>query len=52
MSEAGEDEYFYIVGAPFNITNLDLLYILKFQYRRNMDIRYTSETLIVLDTVS
>lgn len=52
MSEAGEDEYFYIVGAPFNITNLDLLYILKFQYRRNMDIRYTSETLIVFDTVS
>lgn len=42
-----EDEWFYIVGAPLNITNLELLYILKFQYKRNMSTKYSSEAISI-----
>lgn len=43
MEDAEDGEYFYIVGAPYNITNLGLLYVLKFQYRKNMNTKYSSE---------
>lgn len=44
MSLAGEGECFYIVGAPLNVTNLNILYVLKFQYKRGMNVKYSSET--------
>lgn len=48
MDTNDEGKYFYIVGAPFNIANLNLLYILKFQYRRNMNTGYASEAITVI----
>lgn len=48
MNTNDEGKYFYIVGAPFNIANLNLLYILKFQYRRNMNTGYASEPITVI----
>lgn len=47
LSPDDEDEWFYIVGAPLNITNLELLYILKFQYKRNMSTKYSSEAISI-----
>lgn len=49
FSNDDEGKYFYVVGAPFNITYLNLLYILKFQYKRNMSTKYSSVPLPVED---
>lgn len=43
MEDAEEGEHFYIVGAPYNITNLNRLYVLDITYTRNMKTRYKSE---------
>lgn len=49
FSNDDEGKSFYIVGAPFNITYLNMLYISKFQYKRNMSTKYSSMRLPVED---
>lgn len=43
MTDVEEGEQFYIVGAPYNITNLNKLYVLEFTYTKNMNTDYESE---------
>lgn len=49
FSNDDEGKSFYIVGAPFNITYLNMLYISKFQYKRNMSTKYSSVRHVVED---
>lgn len=43
MTDAEEGDHFYIIGAPYNITNLNRLYVLEITYTRKMKTRYESE---------